>query len=909
MFDALKRRKQTMKSAEEQRDELQALIDTAREERGALSTMLTQIEVRAGKVSLPQVSKAVKRATDRATAASEQLEVLAGRLAAFEERGKEIAKLDGRVQALTDTLVRAEGSAQKLLAPDGELQKHRAAVQQLSSQALQTSASLETLKNDQATQAEMRRSLRKSVADLTGATERAEALQTELEQLRTASGGLAKDYAKLKDSVRQAKNESVATAETVKEIDTKLGHFKELHQLSKTTEKRIGALNALAEHVSQKTKALENQKHTVEHALVESNRLNELVWSMDVQIAKLQDGGRQAAQTEELVGRIEQLARDTQAQLQTATQSKEQLSTDVDRLGRDREELAEFMRGYLERLTVERKEFDALEQRVGALRTAIGTVEASVDAVVAKDREAAAIGQRLEVMGARLGTLSTQTNELQERQHELDSLQERLGQVEELSKTNRWHHDNLTRSQEVLEHARKDIEAFYASYAEAAKLREQLGADRTALEGFLGRVDSFSRQMPDLDARMNAIVNKLSIVDEGTQKAAALATTVGTLEQQMARIATQQQHVGRVEGRLNALHELSRSIDGQIADQVGRSGEIEGLRNLCDGLSIQVTDEQHKLEAVAALQHKLLPMATQLTALGQQLEAEQKQFKEARKSEEEIREQGRRLAELHSSLRDVASDVEARLKQVQGLGEELGRSTAIRDELLEELGRVQFKQREVGANLLASEDQLQRVEATTKQLERRRSQLAFGEKKISQFEGRLSDLKGMANELERQIQSVATRETFVESIRKEVEGIHAISTRSKADLQHVVDHCEDVVKLKQRVDDVLACVAETEQRMAIIEARRSSVDEAQRKTNVIVNVLEDVQVNLETLTEQKSVIDHAVENVATLNATVQAARATQQTLQAERELAERIESGIKQLRARTGEPARGQRSA
>ena len=117
------------------------------------------------------------------------------------------------------------------------------------------------------------------------------------------------------------------------------------------------------------------------------------------------------------------------------------------------------------------------------------------------------------------------------------------------------------------------------------------------------------------------------------------------------------------------------------------------------------------------------------------------------------------------------------------------------------------------------------------------------------------------------------------------------------------------MKLKKRVDEVLACVAETEQRMVIIEASRSSVDQATRETNVIVNVLEDVRVNLETLTEQKSAIDHAVENVATLNATVQAARATQQALQAERERAERIESGIKQLRARTGEPGRGQRSA
>ena len=404
----------------------------------------------------------------------------------------------------------------------------------------------------------------------------------------------------------------------------------------------------------------------------------------------------------------------------------------------------------------------------------------------------------------------------------------------------------------------------------------------------------------------------------------------------------------------------SHGVDGQIAEHapVGRREEIDTLRNLCDGLTIQVTDAQHdaRLEANAALrsivrrdtgaalQHKLLPITTHVKTLSQQLEMTQTQFKNAQKSEEERRSAcaptfrnpiagggtgaarprpatrsigtadasagpGARLTELQTALRDVAGDVQARLKEVQGLSDELGRSTAIRDELVEELGRVQFRQREVGANLLASEDQLQRVEATTKQLERRRSQLAFGEKKMSQFEGRLSDLKGMAAELERQIQSIATRESSVESVKKEVQGIQVISARSKADLQHVADHRSDVVKLKKRVDEVLACVAETEQRMAIIEARRSSVDEAQRKTNVIVNVLEDVRVNLETLTEQKSVIDHAVENVATLNASVQAARAAQQALQAERELAERIESGIKQLRARTGEPGRGQRPA
>ena len=71
----------------------------------------------------------------------------------------------------------------------------------------------------------------------------------------------------------------------------------------------------------------------------------------------------------------------------------------------------------------------------------------------------------------------------------------------------------------------------------------------------------------------------------------------------------------------------------------------------------------------------------------------------------------------------------------------------------------------------------------------------------------------------------------------------------------------------------------------------------------MVHVLDDVRVNLETLGEQKAVIDHVAETVARLDFMLQEARNTLRTLQQERELAERIEQGIKQLRTRTAAPA------
>ena len=74
--------------------------------------------------------------------------------------------------------------AEKLMAPDGELQKHRHAVQQLSTQALQTTASLETLRKEQAALDDLREQFRQSQAAVRESTDRTEGLRSDFDQLR-----------------------------------------------------------------------------------------------------------------------------------------------------------------------------------------------------------------------------------------------------------------------------------------------------------------------------------------------------------------------------------------------------------------------------------------------------------------------------------------------------------------------------------------------------------------------------------------------------------------------------------------------------------------------------------------------------------------------------------------------------
>ena len=65
-------------------DELQALINSAREERSALSEMLTQVTVRSGK--LTQTHKALETVEKSAAGTTGKMDELARRLASLDER-------------------------------------------------------------------------------------------------------------------------------------------------------------------------------------------------------------------------------------------------------------------------------------------------------------------------------------------------------------------------------------------------------------------------------------------------------------------------------------------------------------------------------------------------------------------------------------------------------------------------------------------------------------------------------------------------------------------------------------------------------------------------------------------------------------------------------------------------------
>ena len=251
------------KLVQKQTDELELLLASAREERAAISAMLTTLTARSQK--LAPLSRTLEQTTERVTGVTERLDDIAARLAQIDDRAKALEEVDVRIQALKTAADQAEQTTHKALGPDGELQQLREALHQLSSQALSTYATVETLKKERASLDEVRGQLRKADSEVKLSLGQVSTLKTELDQVRATATALSQDYGKIGETSREAREGTAAALATAKDVERRLSPLTRLLEMSKTADERLASLSALAEHVAQHAKALETQQQAVEH--------------------------------------------------------------------------------------------------------------------------------------------------------------------------------------------------------------------------------------------------------------------------------------------------------------------------------------------------------------------------------------------------------------------------------------------------------------------------------------------------------------------------------------------------------------------------------------------------------------------------------------------------------------------
>ncbi len=111
-----------------------------------------------------------------------------------------------------------------------------------------------------------------------------------------------------------------------------------------------------------------------------------------------------------------------------------------------------------------------------------------------------------------------------------------------------------------------------------------------------------------------------------------------------------------------------------------------------------------------------------------------------------------------------------------------------------------------------------------------------------------------------------------------------------------MDSRKDILDAKEKLDHLLGRTVSIDEKFAALDAKQSSIDDAEYRINALNNVMADIHVNLQSFKQQKEVIDHIGDKLMRLDFALKRAEVLTKELHEERELARRIYQNIRALR-------------
>jgi len=875
--------------------DLHQLLTDVQNERRTLQAALASPNLE----EISAVRAALDHVEQRASALGRQLDDLVLRADQLHRTTSGVDALEARVAALEEALPGAETRTGQALQRAAELEDQRWALQEMTTHAQQTLTGLEALRNDP----EIER-LSKQVSGIREEcrkiSEHHAALVKEADHLHATTAAVLQDATLAAQTSKAASGNVEEAVKQVDEMERKLETITQIDALAQDTTAQLQTLNALAEHVSIKVKALEGQHQTIERALVDSRRVNEMVWEMEVQIGKLNEGSTLASRVEADLDRLDRLHQEIAAKLEESDRGRIQMTEKTTQQQREAAELLQAIQEHLERLSVRKREMDTLTERLRAAQAGLADAERRLTSVSATERTMSVLVEKVDALSSHVGEMTEQTRLLEEKQTSLNLLEDRLDDLQKATSQTMSQIDALTERRKDLDDVKAVFDTIDATYAGARTLGNELRDRQQEFSLFVQRTADFMSGAPRLQAAIDALDTRVAETQAQAVQAISMTPQINELADHITSLTPRLPLVEQLQQRVSVLHELSSEIDRKLAAQLARQAEIEQMRVTCDGLATQTVDTQHKLDALERGQARLTTLITEVARLDADVSAARANLANLQQDTDAIADQERRIAELHGSARALSVEVSGRIESVQALKEELANAGAIRQELYANFSELQALQRATSSATRETDEHLQELASRWKHIEERRSKLAVVEQSIAAVESRYNSLEGLADGVSSKIEALAERERVVDAVRQELDAIHTISKKSQEDLAALADRRAEISEGRTELERVAGVLAVMTERIAEVERRSATVDEVRRKADAAVRLLDDVRVTLDTLGEHKAMVDHVAEMLVRLDHVISEARGTTNALQAERKLAQRIAENVRNIHARAG---------
>ena len=614
----------------------------------------------------------------------------------FESVLKRLVETDARVSELDDGLQAAGLVKQELeefVGPSGALAKVRGQVEEVREQSLAYAEEVARIREDQA-----------------GVRAAQESVSSEYGELRSK-------LESVDEGVDKA-NANVARVEKAKLDLTKA------EELGARTQRQLSALQALSDHIIQKSGSVERQREALDRTEAQARALTDLHWELE---AKLKEARSQIKDLKKVHSSVDDL-RDMNAKVAERTGELRTEQAEVVRESKTLRAglagLQEQMRRTTKRFELEQSTLEADGQRVIALRADVTDLESRLHKLEESGPSVNEASRKVDEMSARLTSLSGELGRISEQVELVEGMREGMSEAQRMAVDVAASLSKLEARQSDVQESMNDLQTLRGTGEEVAEALESLRATRSEIErSQTGQAESGAW---------------LAATHESIQE---LRTKVAQLNDLTANIDHMRENADRVIAAASDLDERRESFD-ELEVRMSELRQIgtqldERTNNLLTGL----VDADNRFKAVARNAEKADDARVMVEGIMGAVEQAERQMAELGEGVDSAAERSEALTLLSQRADRVMADIRRGEKALSKAVEQLESLSTLRKEAAEAVQSLEDQIRAVKEGLVLAEEQSDKIGQRADLLEARAGSLRFAEKRITQFEEKLARLE------------------------------------------------------------------------------------------------------------------------------------------------------------------------
>jgi chromosome segregation ATPase len=386
----------------------------------------------------------------------------------------------------------------------------------------------------------------------------------------------------------------------------------------------------------------------------------------------------------------------------------------------------------------------------------------------------------------------------------------------------------------------------------------------------------------------------LANADVWTRKVQSQVKELSGLEPMVERIRVEVEMVKGSMVQIQSQREMMENVQRNLGE-IGSLGAE--LQDRTEGLKTRMESAEARFAQLGRQAEGAKQLSDTVSVVTASLEEAERRMGVVDDSVRAMESRTQQINQVEEKIRLLGQELDQRQGALDKATEHLTRASALRKEAADAAQRMEEVTRVVGTTLAQAEEQAGTLQQVSGQLETRAGALKYIDRQLTHFEELLEKWESAQAQAAKGLEQTLARQAGVEAIEAQVKHVFDLAERTVENIQSIGSARREIEETRTMLQATQDQFKTTEETLKGFESRKRQLERAEQRLARAEALALGIRATVETLTAQKTVVDHAMESAGALGFQMKQAEALIGALRKERDLACDLKTAVASLAA------------